>query len=321
MLPPRRLIVALLSATLFASPLFATDAVAPTPTTAQLVAQSGAREWRTPDPDNLLVMQLPTGRVLIELAPDFTPRHAVNIRTLVREHYFDGLSINRVQDNFVAQWDDPASDADKPDPRKLKSLGSAKRTLPPEYTRSIDPKLPWTGLPDGDVYAAQVGFSEGFPVARDPASGREWLTHCYAMVGVARDNAPNSGNGSSLYVVIGQAPRRLDRNLAVAGRVLEGMPLLSALPRGDGPMGFYRRATQRTPIESVRLASDLPPAQRPTVQVLRTDSATFAALLNVQRHRHDAFYQVSPGKVGVCDVDVPVRERPPAAMALQAVTQ
>jgi cyclophilin family peptidyl-prolyl cis-trans isomerase len=316
MLPHRRIAGAVLSATLLASPVFAADDVAPTPTTAQLLAQSSASEWRTPDPHNLLVMQLPGGRVLIELAADFTPLHAANIRTLVRGHYFDGLSINRVQDNFVAQWDDPASDAEKPDPRKLKSLGTAKSTLPPEYTRSIDPKLPWTKLPDGDVYAPEVGFSEGFPVARDPVSNREWLTHCYAMVGVARDNAPDSGNGSSLYVVIGQAPRRLDRNLAIAGRVLEGMPLLSALKRGDGPMGFYSKPSDRTPIESVRLASDLPPAQRPAVQVLRTDSATFATLLDAQRHRHDAFYQVSSGKVGVCSIEAPVRDPTAAAAAL-----
>lgn len=316
MLPRHRTAAALLACVLAGPLLAATNAQTPTPSRAQLLQESHPAEWRTPDPDNLLVMQLPSGRVLIELAPDFTPLHAANIRTLVREHYFDGLSINRVQDNFVAQWDDPASDAEKPDPHKLKSLGSAKPTLPPEYTRPIDAKLPWTELPDGDVYAPQVGFSEGFPAARDPASGREWLTHCYAMVGVARDNAPNSGNGSSLYVVIGQAPRRLDRNLAIAGRVLEGMPLLSALTRGDGPMGFYSKPSERTPIQSVRLASDLPPAQRPAVQVLRTDSATFAALLDAQRHRHDAFYQVSSGTAGVCNVDVPVRDPKASAAAL-----
>ena len=316
MLPRHLVAVALMSTTLFAAPAFATDAAAPTPTTTQLLAQSSASEWRTPDPDNLLVMQLPTGRVLIELAPDFTPLHAANIRTLVREHYFDGLSINRVQDNFVVQWDDPATDGEQRDPHELKSLGTAKSTVPPEYTRPIDPKLPWTALPDGDIYASQVGFSEGFPAARDPAAGQQWLTHCYAMVGVSRDNAADSGNGSSLYVVIGQAPRRLDRNLAIAGRVLEGMPLLSALTRGDGPMGFYSKPAGRTPIESVRLASELPPAQRPGVQVLRTDSATFAALLEAQRHRHDAFYQVSSGTVGLCNIDVPVRDSKATAAAL-----
>ena len=223
---------AALAASLFALPALADQGKSTaTPTSQELLAKSSAAEWRQPDPNNLLVMQLATGRVLIELAPDFTPRHAANIRTLIRQHYFDGLAIVRVQDNFVTQWDDPAGD-DGGDPAKVRSLGKASSTLPPEFTRPIDPKLAWSALPDGDVYAPEVGFSEGFPVARDPASGQEWLTHCYGMVGVGRDNSPETGNGSALYAVIGQAPRRLDRNLAVNGRVLEGMPLLSGLPRG-----------------------------------------------------------------------------------------
>ncbi|MBN8893446.1 MAG: peptidylprolyl isomerase [Rhodanobacter sp.] len=297
-----------LLASLVAVPaLAATDTQAPTPSRAELLAKSTAAEWRTPDPHNLLVMRLQTGRVLIELAPDFTPLHAANIRTMARQHYYDGLAIVRVQDNFVTQWGDPAGDNNDP-ASKPRSLGKAHATLPPEYTRPIDPRLEWTPLPDGDVYAPEVGFSEGFPAARDPASGEQWLTHCYGMVGVGRDIGPETGSGSELYVVIGQSPRRLDRNLAIAGRVLEGMPLLSALPRGTGPMGFYDKPAQRTPIESVRLASELPPAQRPAVQVLRTDSATFAALLDAQRHRHDDFYKVSSGKVGLCSVDIPVRE-------------
>lgn len=295
-----------LAASLLVLPALA-DEGKPTPTTKELLAQSKPQEWRTPDPHNLLVMQLPTGRVVIELAPDFTPLHAANIRTLAHEHYYDGLAIVRVQDNFVTQWDDPASD-DGGDKAKLKPLGKAKATLPPEYTRAIDPKLPWTALPDGDVYAAEVGFSEGFPVARDPAGGQEWLTHCYGMVGVGRDIPPNSGNGSALYAVIGQAPRRLDRNLAVAGRVLEGMPLLSGLPRGSGPMGFYAEAAQQVTIRSVRLESELPPTERPRLEVLRTDSPTFAALVEAQRHRHGAFYTVPAGKVGLCSIDVPVRK-------------
>lgn len=284
----------------------AADTSKATPTTKELLAKSQRAEWRTPDPQNLLYMQLPQGRVVIELAPDFTPLHAANIRTLVREHYFDGLAIIRVQDNFVTQWGDP-NDDDNGDKSKIKPLGSAKRTLPPEYTRAIDAKLPWTALPDGDVYAPQVGFSEGFPVARDPASGREWLVHCYGMVGVARDVAPDSGNGSSLYVAIGQAPRQIDRNLAVAGRVLEGMAYLSGLPRGTAALGFYTQAAQRVPILSVKLAADLPPAQREKLEVLRTDSATFAAIIDAKRNRHDAFYTLPAGKIDLCNIDVPVR--------------
>jgi cyclophilin family peptidyl-prolyl cis-trans isomerase len=284
----------------------AADTPKSTPTAKELIAKSKPDEWRTPDPANLLYMQLPQGRVVIELAPDFTPLHAQNIRTLVHEHYFDGLAIIRVQDNFVTQWGDP-NDDDSGDKSKIKSLGTAKPKLPPEYTRTIDAKLSWTPLPDGDVYAPQVGFTEGFPAARNPATGQEWLTHCYGMVGVARDIAPDSGNGNSLYVVIGQAPRGLDRNLAIAGRVIEGMPYLSGLPRGTAALGFYTQASQRVPIISVRLASDLPAAERENLQVLRTDSPTFAAIIEAKRNRRDSFYTVPAGKIDVCNIDIPVR--------------
>lgn len=299
----RHPLLALTLAGLVALPALAVEKNTPTPK--ELLAQSTPQEWRTPDPANLLDMKLPTGHVLIELAPDFTPLHAANIRTLVREHYFDGLAIVRVQDNFVTQWDDPA--ADDEDKAHVKPLGSAKATLPPEFTRPIDTKLPWTPLPDGDVYAKEVGFSEGFPVARDPASGREWIAHCYGTVGVARDVGAETGNGSALYAIIGQAPRGLDRNLAVAGRVIQGMELLSARPRGPAPMGFYTDKSQRAVIESVRLASELAPAQRPKIEVLRTDSPTFARLVDAKRNRHDAFYTVPAGKIDLCSISIPAR--------------
>src|SRR6185312_6577031 len=242
---------------------------------------------------------------VIELAPDFTPLHAANIRTLVRHGYFDGLAIVRVQDNFVTQWDDPNGD-DGGDKAKMHPLGKAKATLPPEFTGPIDAKQPWTPLPDGDVYAPQVGFSGGFPVARDPASGKEWLVQCYGMVGVARDVAPDSGNGSALYAVIGQAPRRLDHNLAVAGRVLQGMQYLSALPRGTGRMGVDEKSGERTPSLSVKLAADLPPAQRENAHVLHTRSASHAALIDAARHVHNPLYPTPVGKLGICDIHAPV---------------
>ncbi|WP_346949903.1 peptidylprolyl isomerase, partial [Dyella sp.] len=276
----------------------------------ELLQQSKPAEWRKPDPNNLLEMRLPQGKVLIELAPDFTPLHADNIRTLVHEHYFDGLAIIRVQDNFVTQWGDPEDD-DKGDKSKLRSLGKAKKTVPSEYTRPIDAKLPWTALPDGDVYAPEVGFSEGFPAARDKASGQEWLTHCYGAVGVARDVGPDTGSGSSLYAIIGQAPRGLDRNLAVAGRVIQGMEFLSAFPRGTGPLGFYEKPAQRTTIESVKLAADMPAKERPNIEVLRTDSATFAALIEAKRNRRDDFYRNPAGKIDLCSINIPVREAKP----------
>jgi len=187
----RHLIAALaLTSSLLALPAFA-EQDKPTPTAKEILARSTPAEWRTPEPQNLLFMQLPTGRVVIELAPDFTPLHAANIRTLVRDHYFDGLAIIRVQDNFVTQWGDP-NDDENGDKSRVRSLGKASKTLPPEFTRAIDPKLPWTALPDGDVYAPEVGFSEGFPVGRDPAGGREWVAHCYGTSTRNRSSASPS---------------------------------------------------------------------------------------------------------------------------------
>lgn len=272
----------------------------PTPSAKEILAASRPAEWQAPDPANLLYMKLPTGTVVIELAQAFSPLHAANIRTLVRGHYFDGLAIIRVQDNFVTQWGDAEEGA------KARPLGKAAKTVPAEFTRAIQPGQPFVRLPDGDFYAPQVGYSGDFPVGRDPRQGTQWLPHCYGMVGIARDTDPVTGNGASLYAVIGSA-RRLDHNLPMAGRVLKGMPLLSSLPRGAGEMGFYTDAAQRLPIESVRLAADLPASERLDLQVLRSDSASFAALIDARRSGRSAFYPQPVGKVDVCDMLPPVR--------------
>lgn len=281
-------------------------AEAPHPRTMQEVLDaSKSSDWRPLDPAHTLYMDLAAGRVVIELAPAFAPLHAANIEALARAHYWDGLAILRVQDNFVAQWGDPeAEHADKRRP-----LGEARATLPPEFVRAAA-GLPFTRLPDGDVYAPEVGFSDGFPAARDPRSGEAWLAHCYGMVGAGRDNDVQSGPGTELYVVIGQAPRQLDRNIAVVGRVVQGMELLAALPRGGGALGFYEQPQQRVPILRVRLAADVPAAQRTNLEVLRTDTATFAALVESRRNRRDDWYKVPAGRIGLCNVPLPVRTAP-----------
>jgi peptidylprolyl isomerase len=247
----------------------------------------------------MLVMLLPQGRVVIELAPAFAPNHVANIKRLARAHFFDGLHVVRVQDNYVVQWGD--AQAQRP-------LGEAQRTLPAEFDRAVGPDLPFDTLPDRDTYAPITGFSAGFPAARDPLSGRAWLTHCYGMVGAGRDNDENSGGGPELYAVIGQAPRQLDRNVTLVGRVIEGMDILSAMPRGHGDIGFYERPEQRTPIVSIRVAADLPPEDQPRLETLRTDSATFATFVQGRRFRHDAWYKRPAGHVDVCNVPLPVRE-------------
>ncbi len=264
----------------------------------EVLAASSAADWRTPDPENTLYVELPAGRVVIELAPAFAPLHVANIKTLARAGYFNGLAVIREQDNYVAQWGDPEN-------RHPLPAGIGK--VAPEFDSPRVQHMPFTVLPDGDVYAPEVGFSAGFPVAR--SAHRTWLAHCYGMVGVGRDMDLESGSGAEMYVVIGHAPRHLDRNVALVGRVLKGVELLSGLPRGSAAMGFYTKTEATLPIKTIRVAADVPAAERTDLEVIRTDTATFAALIESRRNRPEDFFRVPAGRIDLCNVPIAVRER------------
>jgi peptidylprolyl isomerase len=259
------------------------------------------------EPENTLYLELTTGRVVIELAPLFAPQHVANVKALTREHYFDGLAILRCQDNYVTQWGDP--NAEKP--VLARKIVRAKRTLLPEFDRTMDESLPFTRLPDVDVYAPEVGFSGGFPVARDPKSGRMWLVHTYGMVGAGRDVSPDSGGGTELYVVIGHSPRHLDRNVTLLGRVVQGIELLSALPRGTAPLGFYEKAEQRLPIKAMRIAADVPISERTYLEVIRTDAPLFQKIIESRRNRPEEWFQFQAGRIEIGNVPLPVRAAKP----------
>lgn len=270
-------------------------------TVADVVKASKPTEWRALDPENTMYIELPAGRVVIELAPNFAPNTVANIRALVRERYFDGLPVMRAQDGFVVQWGDP----DEVTPRPFK----AAKTIAAEFTVPYQASAPFTRLKERDVYAPLIGHVDGFPVARNPATKQTWLPHCYAMVGVARDNGADTGNGSQLYTVIGHAPRHLDRNITVVGRIVAGMPLLTVMARGTGAAGFYEKPEQRTPMASVRMAADLPPAERSKLEVMRSDSAAFQAVIEAQRNRGGPWSYVAAGAIDLCNVPIPVREQ------------
>jgi peptidylprolyl isomerase len=220
---------------------------------------------------------------------------------LTRAGYFNGLAVIREQDNYVAQWGDPEN---------RHPLPSGIGKVAPEFDAALPPHMSFTRLPDGDVYAPEVGFSDGFPVARSAALHKVWLAHCYGMVGVGRDLDVQSGSGAEMYVVIGHAPRHLDRNVALVGRVLKGVELLSSLPRGGAEMGFYTKTEKPTPIKSIRVAADVPAAERSNLEVIRTDTATFSALIESRRNRPEVFFKVPAGRIDVCNVPVAVREHP-----------
>jgi len=280
--------------------LVCADAPAAAPalvTPASVLAAAQDADWAAIDPHDLLVIDLAGGgRLVIQLADDFAPIHVANIRKLAAAHWYDGLAIERVQDNYVVQWGDP--DGKKPLPADI------VKSLPAEYDRTAA-GLTFPLLPYPDPYAKAVGVSGGFPVGEDDS--RAWLAHCYGMVGVGRDLNPDTGTGAELYAVIGTPPRALDRNIAVVGRVLRGMDLLAALPRGTADLGFYADPKQRTPILRVRIAADLPSAEQPHMQVLRETSASYRAWVQAKANRQDTFFVRPAGALDVCNAMPPVR--------------
>ncbi len=265
-----------------------------------IVAAAPASAWKTiPDEDLMIVDLANGGRIVIQLAPAFAPVHVANIRALARGGYWQGASVYRVQDNYVAQWGQ----------NDLKAPPKGINPKPPaEYTRPLS-GLQVTPLGSGDPYAPGAGFADGWPVAFDRAAGWADLTHCYGSVGVGRDMSPDTGSGGELYAVIGHGPRQLDRNIALVGRVIDGIDKLSTLPRGTEALGFYKDKTQYVPIKAVRILRDLPMGERPTYEVMDTAGPVFAEYLRVRANRHDNFYIRPAGGVDLCNVQVPVRKK------------
>jgi len=262
---------------------------------------SSPADWRQLNPENTLYLQLENGQVVFELAPQFAPEHINNIRRLAGNEYFDELAIIRSQDNYVVQWGDPASGTTGARP-----IGNAAALLEPEFYRKAE-VLPFTAIDSSDAYADEVGFSAGFPVGRDRPGGRVWLIHCYGMLGVGRASSPRSGNGAELYVVTGHAPRHLDRNVTLVGRVIDGIEFLTTLPRGTGPLGFYENEDEYVSIKSIRLGSELPAEKRLKIELLRTDTDTFRSLVEARRHRTEEWFVDPSDGIGVCNVPLPSR--------------
>ncbi len=327
---------------------------APAPAPGEIVAAAPAGDWVAIAPRDLLVMTLApparrpgqasrdgnTRQVTIQLMPPpFSQGWVGNIRKLAAAKWWDGLAITRVQDNYVVQWGDPEGE----DKAKAKALpGGLQIMTASDYTTSAPREfaasgVPLTyqgnpGAPSPTLFGGQTvfrglqsseyaAFAKGFPYAgsMSPHHSAVWPIHCYGMVGVGRNLSPDTGSGAELYTVIGHAPRHLDRNIALVGRVVEGIEHLSSLPRGTGALGFYEEAEQRVPIISIRLASELPEADpasssqaagqqtRPKFEYLSTESDSFARYADARANRRDPFFNLPAGGADICNVPVPVR--------------
>ncbi len=289
----------------------------------EIIAAAPAAQWVAIAPADLLVMDLAPDagsrdfggheagahvrRVVIHLLPaPFSQGWIGNIRKLAAAHWWDGTSVNRTQDNYVVQWGDPDGDDKaraKPLPAGLIDNGENAYVAP---RFALAPGAEAAPAYGADAYAGENRIISGWPIGLD--KDHAWPLHCYGMVGVGRDNPPDTGSGAELYVVIGQAPRQLDRNIALVGRVIEGIELLSSLPRGTGPIGFYTRAAERVPIVAIRNGGDVPGL--PRYQMLDTNGSAFARYADARANRRDRFFIRAAGGVDVCNVPVPVRRAP-----------
>nr|WP_298930359.1 peptidylprolyl isomerase [uncultured Erythrobacter sp.] len=329
-----------------------------------IVESAPKEEWVQIDTEDLIVMTLAPDangnprEVVIQLMPaPFSQGWVSNIRTLARAKWYDGISVNRVQDNYVVQWGDPGYDnpesgeaEQKPLPEGLKVMAEEEYTVPVKWSMQIEdqiahvyhrtPRISLIGAPVLDVmpvgvmaladrvegYPVTTGFSSGWPIAGTFTRGHSielaeaWPVHCYGMVGVGRNYSPDTGSGAELYTVIGHAPRHLDRNIALVGRIISGMEHLSSLPRGTGELGFYteEEVELRTPILSVRVVSDLAATgtykdssaveRKYAYEYLSTESETFAKYAEARANRRDPFFIKPAGGADICNIPVPIRK-------------
>lgn len=259
-----------------------------------------AADWRKLDPDNLVLIDTKYGETAVELAPEFAPNHVARLRALIRTHFYDGTSFYRVIDGFVAQ-----GGIGEGDDKKLKAWAPLRA----EFDRPFGKGTVFTPLGSPDLFAPQAGHVDGFAVGRDPKARREWLLHCPGTFAFARDDKPDTA-ATEFYIVIGEAPRRLDRNLTAFGRVIDGMQYLQKLERGDPEVasGVIADKSRRDAIVSMRLASDMPASRRPAYDVMRTDSKAFAQFKANKKNPAPGFYVRQPPPIlDICLAPVPAR--------------
>ena len=281
------------------------------PAPSEIVAAAEADEWVAIESSDLMIMDLAPDskgkprRVVIQLIPKpFSQGWVGNIRKLAAAKFWDGTSINRVQDNYVVQWGDATEKKALPEGLAVVSEGDYEFPEGLKRSRALDPIF----VPPSNIFR-WTSFHQGFPVAgvSTPDTASNWPIHCYGMVGVGRNLSPDTGSGAELYTVIGHAPRHLDRNIALVGRVIEGMEHMSSLPRGTGALGFYEKEEERVPILSVRLGNEAKDV--PAFEYLDTDSASFATYADARANRRDPFFNIPAGGADICNIPVPIRRK------------
>ena len=255
-------------------------------------------EWRKVAIENLVVMTLPHGQVVIELAPQFSPNHVEQFMRLTKEAHYDGNKFYRVIDGFVAQAG----------PEDGSSADRAVPTLALEGEWQTSKDWSFTLVQNKDLFAEQTGFKDGFALAHNPSEQKAWLTHCPGVIAMARGNDADSAS-SHFYITNGQAPRYLDRIMTIFGRVIYGMNHVQAITRTATIEGEAEVVSSaHTPIVSMKMMTDLPKNQQIQLEVKNTESKLFATKLEERIKRENAFFfKKSPPVLDVCQTPVLTR--------------
>lgn len=253
-------------------------------------------QWRKLSQADTVYMQIGEGLVVFELNPGFAPKTVAQFKRLVKEDFYRGLSFYRVIEGFVAQGGDE-SDIDMPNGQPL---------LDAEFEIDWSDELNWTSVQSNDLFAQETGFIDGFAAGR--GDRKAWLTHCPGALAMARNNKPDTGS-TDFYIVIGQAPRYLDRNLAIFGRVVHGMDAVQSINRGRADEnGIIEKDTDRSRISRMKLGTDVAPDEQMEIYVMDTGSRGFGDYMEARRNRtHEFFHHKPPRVLDVCQVPVATR--------------
>lgn len=287
-------------------------ASAPAPAPADPQPAEAVPAWRPVDPENLIVLDLGTGKAYIELFPEAAPAHAAQLRRLVREGFYDLEAFYRVIEGHVAQAG-----------REFDQAIGDVPTLPFEAERAAG-AAGFTPHGNADLFAPEVGHRSGFAVGRE--NGQEWLLNCPGALGMARNEPPESG-ATEFFIPL-QPRRYLDRNYTIFGRVIAGMEHIHRLPRvdpsteeeaealfGEDPeLAYQIRQYRRSKLDpnliiSARIAADLPAKKRPAFEVMDTGSAEWAELKESKRDYSGirALAKPPPKMLDICTLPVPAR--------------
>lgn len=263
--------------------------------------------WRTPSQDNLLYVNTNKGLIVVELVPEFAPKHVAQIKALAQQKFYDLIIFHRVIDGFMNQTGDPTGtgtgDSKLPDiPAEFTFRRGADMPVALLNRRAVNPRDPRAGIVD-------VGFYKSFPVATKPISdagwglGGEsdgkveaWGLHCKGVTSMARSGGqPNSGN-SQFFLMRGTAAW-LDRDYSIWGNTVYGREHLESFAVGTAGEDAKFVPDQ---METVRLGSDLPKSEQLNIQVLKTDGPHYRNFIASQK-KADGTYP------DICEIAIPTR--------------